>query len=357
MKGEKDMNEMTSMERMAHVLMGLVPDRVPVVFGALTVGAVEAGVDVREYATSGKAMARGKINFAEKYGVDSIPVMSDIAAYSDAFGCKSKFFDGELQTPVISEHVVKDWRDWGKIEPIDPTKDGRIPPMLEACKIIKEQVGDKIPIAGVTPSPITWSTWLQDMAGVLKDTKRHPEELKKALAVIAESALETGKAFVAAGVNSIIMNVTRSTLDILTVKQYEEFRKPYDLYVLDALSKLVPCGLHVCGVNPMLDMLTQYPVMSINWWDRGNADGISLTEFRKRYGTKIVMAGGLDQTKELLNGTPEEVEAQARDAFAQVAKVGGGFILSGGCELSAITPPENIHAAISAAKKYGRYPL
>ena len=351
------MDEMTSMERMAHVMMGLAPDRVPVVFGALTVGATEAGVDVREYASSGEAMARGKINFVKKYGVDSIPVVSDMAAYADAYGCVSKFYDGELQTPAIIEHVVKDWRDWEKIGVIDPTRDGRIPPMLEACKIIRDEVGTSIPIAGFTPSPITWATWLQDMAGVLKDTKRHPEELKKALSLIAESALETGKAFVAAGVTSVIMNVTRSTLDILTVKQYEEFGKPYDLYVLDTLSKLVPCALHVCGVNPMLDMLTQYPVMSINWWDRGNASGITLTEFRKRYGTKIIMAGGLDQTRELLSGTPEEVEAQAKDAIEQVAKVGGGFVLSGGCELSAITPPENIHAAVNAAKKYGRYPL
>lgn len=348
------MEEMTSAERMMNVLMRQTPDRVPVVFAALTVGASEAGVDVREYATNGKAMARGKLNFLRKYRVDSIPVMSDVAAFADAFGCVSKFFDGELHTPVIAEHVVKDWRDWEKIEVIDPTKDGRIPPMLEACRILTDEVGDSIPIAGVTPSPITWATWLQDMSGVMKDTKRHPDELKKGLEVIAESALETGKAFVAAGVNSIIMNVTRCTQDIFTPKQYEEFGKPYDLYVLNELSKLVPLALHVCGVNPMLDMLVEsYPIASINWWDRGTA--VSLREAKRRFGDKVILVGGLDQTRELLTGTPEEVEAQAKDAIEQAAS-GGGFVLSGGCELSAITPPENIHAAVRAAEKYGRYP-
>jgi len=349
------MEEMTSMERVKKTLKHEEPDRVPVLFLALTIGAREAGVEVREYATNGKAMARGQLNFLRKFRVDGVVPMSDVASYADAFGCVSKFFDGKLETPVIGQHVVKDWRDWEKIKVIDPTKDGRIPTMLEATKILKDELGDSVPVVGLTPSPITWSTWLQDMGGVMKDVLRHPDELKRGLKVIAESSLETGKAFVAAGADAVIMNVTRCSREILTPKQYEEFGKPYDLHVLNGLKKLAPLMLHVCGVYPMLDLLADsYPVVAINWWDRGTAT--SLTEAKQRFGKKVTLVGGLDQTRELLSGTPEQVEAQTKNAIEQAAK-GGGFILSGGCELSAINPPENIHAAVRAAEKYGRYPI
>jgi len=349
------MEEMTPMERVMKTLKHEEPDRVPVLFLALTIGASEAGVEVREYATNGKAMATGQLNFLNKYRVDGLVAMSDVASYADAFGCVSKFYDGKLETPVIAEHVVKDWRDWEKIEVIDPTKDGRIPPMLEACRILKDELGDSVPVMGTAPSPITWATWLQDMGGVMKDVKRHPEELKRGLMVIAESSLETARAFVAAGADAIMMNVTRCTREILTAEQYEEFGKPYDLHVLNALKDVAPAMLHVCGVNPMLDILVEsYPVVAVNWWDRGTLT--SLKDAKKGFGGKVTLVGGLDQTRELLTGTPEQVEAQARDAIQQAAK-GGGFVLSGGCELSAINPPENILAAVRAAEEYGRYPI
>lgn len=349
------MEEMTPMERVMKTLKHEEPDRVPVLFIALTIGASEAGVEVREYATNGKAMARGQLNFLRNYRVDGLMPMSDVASFADAFGCVSKFFDGKLQTPVIAQHVVKDWRDWEKLEVIDPTKDGRIPPMLEACRILKDELGDSVPVVGMAPSPITWATWLQDMGGVMKDVLRHPDELKRGLTVIAESSAETGRAFLAAGADAIMMAVTRCSREILTPRQYEEFGKPYDLHVLNSLKDKAPLMLHVCGVYPMLDLLADsYPVVAINWWDRGTAT--SLREAKQRFGDKVALVGGLDQTRELLTGTPEEVEAQTKDAIEQAAR-GGGFILSGGCELSAISPPENIHAVVRAAEKYGRYPI
>lgn len=348
------MEEMTSMERVKKTMFHEEPDRVPIFFSALMFCAGLAGMEVREYSTNGKSLARAQLNFLKTFGVDAVAAMTDVACFAEAFGCVSKFYDGQLQTPAIAEHVVKDWRDWEKVEVIDPTKDGRIPPLLEACKILKDKLGDSVPVLGAVPSPITCATWLQDMGGVLKDVKKHPEELKKALMPITESSQKIGKAFIAAGADALIMITTRSTRDIFTEKQYEEFAKPYDLQVLNALTE-VPLMVHVCGVDPMLEMVVRdYPVVGINWWDRGTAT--SLKDAKQRYGEKVTLVGGLDQTRELLTGTPEQVEAQTKDAIRQAAR-GGGLILCSGCECSAITPRENVHAAVNAAKKYGRYPI
>ena len=54
------------------------------------------------------------------------------------------------------------------------------------------------------------------------------------------------------------------------------------------------------------------------------------------------------------NGTPAEVEDAAREAI-DVLGPDGGLILGPGCALGHTTPPENIHALIETAWKYGVY--
>jgi len=53
-------------------------------------------------------------------------------------------------------------------------------------------------------------------------------------------------------------------------------------------------------------------------------------------------------------GGPEDAEKEAKEAI-EVAKAGGGFILSPGCEISPKMHLENMKAAVRAAEKYGKY--
>ncbi len=82
---------------------------------------------VHEYATDARVMARGQLNYLEKYKVDGLVPMSDVAAYASAFGTTTKFFDTIEDTPVFDKFAVKKSDEWKDIEVIDPFKDGRIP--------------------------------------------------------------------------------------------------------------------------------------------------------------------------------------------------------------------------------------
>ena len=53
-------------------------------------------------------------------------------------------------------------------------------------------------------------------------------------------------------------------------------------------------------------------------------------------------------------GSPADVDAAAKEAI-EILGEGGGLILGPGCALPPKTPPENIHALLEAANKYGRY--
>jgi uroporphyrinogen-III decarboxylase len=66
---------------------------------------------------------------------------------------------------------------------------------------------------------------------------------------------------------------------------------------------------------------------------------------------RACLLGNID-TRLLQSGTPAEVDAACRELIEAMSC---GFILGPGCAMGTTTPPENIHALVEAAKKYGAY--
>jgi uroporphyrinogen decarboxylase len=56
-------------------------------------------------------------------------------------------------------------------------------------------------------------------------------------------------------------------------------------------------------------------------------------------------------------GTTDDVRANVRECLVKAAGSPKGFILGMGCALPINTPPENIHALVTAAREYGRWPI
>ncbi len=73
-------------------------------------------------------------------------------------------------------------------------------------------------------------------------------------------------------------------------------------------------------------------------------------------GERVCIQGNIDPVSIFLNGKPSDVERKARECIEKAAK-GGGFILSSGDEVPLNAPFENVKAMVSAAKKYGQYPV
>ena len=68
---------------------------------------------------------------------------------------------------------------------------------------------------------------------------------------------------------------------------------------------------------------------------------------------KTCLLGNID-TNLLALGKPDEVDAACRELI-DISKPGGGFILSPGCAMAPASPPDNVHALVEAAKKWGSY--
>jgi uroporphyrinogen-III decarboxylase len=69
---------------------------------------------------------------------------------------------------------------------------------------------------------------------------------------------------------------------------------------------------------------------------------------------RTTVLGPIDPSGVLALGTPDLVDEKSKEAI-EILGPNGGLILGPGCALPPATPPDNIHALVAAAKKYGVY--
>jgi len=114
--------------------------------------------------------------------------------------------------------------------------------------------------------------------------------------------------------------------------------------------------LHSCGKSRLLlDMLVeQTDVDCINPLEMSPMGDVDLGEVKLARGDEIALMGNLHTTDTMLYGTPDDVYAASKHAL-DVAKEGGGFILSTGDQCPIDTPDENLFAMVQAVKDFGSY--
>jgi uroporphyrinogen decarboxylase len=123
----------------------------------------------------------------------------------------------------------------------------------------------------------------------------------------------------------------------MTIEDYEEFARPYDLRVIDAARSGEITLLHIHGERIMFEELTDYPVQIINWHDRRTPP--TLKEARGQFSGTL--AGGVEGDL-LIKGTPDQVAAQVRDAIAQAGAT--KFVVTAGCVITVDAAEDNIRA-------------
>lgn len=348
---------MTSKERVEAVLNGEKPDYVPVcLFGGIFETRFNDGCTVKEFGTDPKVMAEQSMKFVEKYNQDGFYLLSDMALLPEAYGNKPGFPDEDKLIHItLGDFAIKSAEDFASIEPKDPMEDGRMYMYPETCKILSEECPDQ-PIGISTPSPITAATLIAEMDDVLEWMMMEPEQLKQGLKALEKTITDWINVSKENGATYTGYLETRNSTDILTEDQYKEFGTPYDDQVINNTTPGIYHIVHICGTNPNFKLaaeLYEDKTQGISWWDRGASP--SLEKAKKEYGDRFTMMAGIDHTETLLNGTPEEVKAEVKDAIETAAVGGKRMIVAPGCEIAPQTPFENMEAAINAAREYGNY--
>jgi MtaA/CmuA family methyltransferase len=298
-------------------------------------------------------MAAAHIAAWEKYRHDMIDLENGVTALAQAAGCRVEFFD-DTAPPWASGPALESIEQVDRLKPIDPYRDGTLPEMLKATRLIAGELGQHVCLlAEADQGPFSLAAQIvdpQEFLAALIDPEKE-EYVWRLLDYTYEQVLTYARALIEAGAHLTMMGESISGPDVCSPRVYRKFAFPYQKRLVETLrAERKAIGLHICGnatkiIEPMVD--TGAIFLQVDY-------KIDHDACKQATRGKTTLIGTVDPSGVMALGTTQDVIQAARSDIDRLAK-GGGFILSPGCTLPYTTPGENVGALIEAAKDYGQY--
>lgn len=343
---------MNGYQRVMAVLRGELPDRVPVCLHNFLTAAREAGISLEQSLTDAEAAARAHLQAVETYGYDCILIDLDTTMLAEAMGAERDCTPGE--PGHIAAPAIASLDEVGKLRPVDPERDGRIPVLLEAIRIMARAVGRRVAIRGnCDQCAFSLAGLLRGMENFMMDLVSEPDHpgLQRLLEVSYQSHLATHRAVKRAGAEFTSFGDSPAGPDVVSPAVFQRFARPYQERLLRELAADgIFTVIHICGnTSAILDQLAQYPACGFELDYKTDPVLAKATAGREH-----VLFGNIDPSGVVALGTVEQVRDASR-RLIEMWKPGGRFVLNAGCALPAMTPPDNIRALVAAAADFGRY--
>lgn len=278
-----------------------------------------------------KELVRKTIQFQERFNWDFVKVTYQGLFSIQDWGSKIKWPERDSQWPdtcskvgVVTDFSIKEEEDWKNLNVLPMDKGSMADSILAAKEIVKRFKGEA-PVVVTVFNPLTTAI---KMSGdkMFDHMRQNPDAFKKGLETIMETTINYVKELVHIGADGIFFANQLGSYDKFSLKEYEEFGRPYDLQILDVVKdKMWFNIMHMHGADPMFELMEKYPVQAINWHDR--LVDVSLKDGRKM--SDKILIGGVDEFKILNDANEEELLAHLKDALEQVEDK--KIILGPGC--------------------------
>jgi len=306
---------MTKIERLRNILAGKPVDRPP----------FSVWYHFGTQHASPERTAQVHLEFFEAYDLDFLKVMNDYD-YPMPKGMEVMAIPADLE----------------RLKRIDVTQ----PPMgnqLRTIEIVAKALGRKALFVDTVFN--AWNTLRRNLVkeAMPKLMADCAPALKAALKVVNDNLIQYALASLERGTAGIFFSVP-ATAESVTLEQYEQFMRPFDLEFLNAIQGKGEFNvLHAHGEKLYFDRLLDYPVHAISWADLNG--GPTIAEARRR--TSFTLMAGLDHVK-----FPYVSAQVIRDQVKTALTVAGNtkFILAPGCSLPTYSFPPLIKAARDAAR-------
>jgi uroporphyrinogen decarboxylase len=346
------MATMTAVERTETVLAGGIPDRVPVDLHDIMVAARASGLPFPEFLQDGEAMAEGLIASWREYGHDVLLVESGTTTLAAACGVGVEYLDDS--TPVSVDPVIDSLDDVDRLVLPDPATAPTLVENLKATRLVAEAVGEEGFVMGVADQgPFSLASMILGMEDFLA-AQMDPgarDGLHRLLDYCEEAFYRFAVAQIGAGAHLTSMGESIAGPDVCSPAIYREIAFPHERRVTKRLlAEGVRLQNHICGNATLIvpDMVeTGATVLGLDY-------KCDLPTIKAATQGRATIVGVIDPSSIVALGTPETITQAVRDEL-EILGPGGGLILGAGCAIPADTPPENLHALVEAAHRYGRY--
>ena len=316
------------------------------------------GITAREILSSPETYANCLIKTADFIKADTIQIPSAYAGPAEAYAFAEannkmdsiKWYDYK-PLAIKQGEVCETEEDIEKLEIPEHSKIDLWDTTYKTANIIREKT--KFPQGmglGI------WSV-VQELRGVnaFKDIRRNPDLLLKLCEKIYKSQLDS--------YNNWMEKVGEVRLVMYTgyafnkhMMSFEDAMK-YEGQFIKRFQKEIksPFFLHNCGTKPYFrEVCNEIDFIAVN--GSHPLDIKYWIDFKKDFPKVTIMGANIDVSRELLTGTPQDVEEKVKENIINLAP-GGRYIVSPICCLPWGVPIPNVLAIPKAIEKYGHYPI
>jgi len=339
---------MQSLERIRRVIAGESVDHLPGQPMIMMFAARHAGIKYIDYTRDGRLMAAAQLKMIQDFDLDCLMTCSDPAREVIDIDGEGSVLWYEDQGPAINEEKasLSDKSRLKRFQVPDPLGGGRMHDRIKAIEIMRREAGPEVSIVGWVEGPLALAAELRGINNVMLDMVDDPGFVRDLMDFCAEVAIPYAEAQIQAGVDTIGMSDAAASM--MGPDRYAQFLFSNQRRVLASVKSKHPEVItrsHMCGkTDPLMRLMAELPV------DIYELDfPTNLPEARKTLGPQRVILGNVSTITDLLEGTPDKVYEAARRCHATCGRF---HVVGSGCEVSPITPPENLKALLAYAREH-----
>jgi uroporphyrinogen decarboxylase len=314
------------------------PPVFPQLFGH---AARHVGLTLREYRQSGATVAECQLAARAAYGHDAVFAIMDLNVEAEAMGARLN--DPADAYADIMEHPIARAADVGKLELPNPEKDGRMPEILRACKVLRKEVREDFPVVGGVLGPVTLASQLVGLENFLFGFHDDPEATEALLDFATSVVMAFGLAQLRAGAHLPLVLDPAASPAVLPHKLFRRYAAPGLQRIFHEFSQNDAIANWILITGDISPILTDLPSTGANLV---NLDYCVSPAAARAALPRMALNGNIAPLA-FVESTPDQI---ARDAqiLVETFKPSGGWILSAGCEIPPEAHPPNIIAMVRA---------
>ncbi len=339
----------TGMDRLRAAASGELADRIPVFCNLLDQGALELGMPLREYYSSGEHVAEAQLRMRERWGYDCLWSLFYVAREAEILGCRRLVY-AEDGPPNVGELVIRDNADIGGFEvPNDIRDHPLLQEALECARLLKRESGGRYPVCAYLTSSLTLPVLLMGMEKWLELLMTGPAELRDELLVkCSEFYRQEAAAYREAGADVLLYSDPFGSLDIVPRSVFEELAIPWmkrDLEPGGADGVVYYCG--GARLNAVIDRVLAET--GIGTYYLSPFDDIE--EAKRVVAGRAVVAGVVNDIR-LVDWSRDQIVAEV-DRILDAGMPGGRFFF-GTLVMPLAIPESSIDLMLATAYEHGR---
>lgn len=292
------------------------------------------------FASDYRVLVESNLKALEYFDMDMVGLISDPYRETSAFGAKVIFMDEEV--PRCTEILVGSEEDIDRLPDPDVYKCERTLDRIKGAELFRKKLKGSVPVIGWIEGPLAEACDLAGMSEIMMQVMLNPGYVER----LMDKCLITAKAFAKAQIEAgcDIIGIGDAVCSQIS-------KETYDAYVKDRHTELIAyihehggkVKLHICGdITHHLPSIreTAPDILDLDWQ-------VDLDKAYDILGPGIIRCGNINPV-DIQNLSTEELGIRVRKIVKQ--EKGRRFILSGGCEITVNTPPENLLAMRTNSK-------